>query len=164
MGEYLPFVTIDMWTMIFTLINFAILFLLLKRFLFKPVNKLLSERAEEIALSYQKAENAENKALEIKKEYEAKLGSARSEADEIIRSAIETAFVHSDGIIKDANAQAQIIIEKTHRQVEHEKTAAMNEAKKNIASMAVSATEKLIKKSLGTETDERLIADVIDRI
>ena len=49
MNEYLPFVSIDTWTMIFTWANLLILFLLLKKFLFKPVMKILDERAEETA-------------------------------------------------------------------------------------------------------------------
>lgn len=50
MNEYLPFVSIDTWTMIFTWANLLILFLLLKKFLFKPVTKILDERAEEIEI------------------------------------------------------------------------------------------------------------------
>ena len=54
MNEYLPFVSIDTWTMIFTWANLLILFLLLKKFLFKPVTKILDERAEEIRINRQR--------------------------------------------------------------------------------------------------------------
>ena len=67
MNEYLPFVSIDTWTMIFTWANLLILFLLLKKFLFKPVTKILDERAEEIENSYKQAEETNDKALEALK-------------------------------------------------------------------------------------------------
>ena len=65
MNEYLPFVSIDTWTMIFTWANLLILFLLLKKFLFKPVTKILDERAEEIENSYKQAEETNDKAISL---------------------------------------------------------------------------------------------------
>ena len=79
MNEYLPFVSIDTWTMIFTWANLLILFLLLKKFLFKPVTKILDERAEEIENSYKQAEETNDKAISLKSEYEEKLLSAKNE-------------------------------------------------------------------------------------
>ena len=54
MGEYLSFVTIDVWTMIFTWANLLILFLLMKKFLFGPVRRIIEKREEEINSSSMK--------------------------------------------------------------------------------------------------------------
>lgn len=164
MGEYLPFVTIDTWTMIFTLVNLVVLFLLLKKFLFKPVNKMLDARKEEIENSYKQAEDAKAEAEGIKDEYEQKLMGAKDEADKIIKSAVEKASMRSDSIIDDANNEARNIIEKSQKQIEQEKRTAMKEAQEDIASMAVEVAEKLISKKLNSSDDEKLISDIIDRI
>lgn len=164
MEEYLPFVSIDVWTMIFTWANLIILFLLLKKFLFKPVNKVLNERAEEIENSYKQAENTKSEAQSMKSKYEDKLSSVQTEADGIIKSAVEAANRRSDSIVSEANEQANHIIEKLQKQIERDKENAMNEAEADIASMAVDIAEKILGKKLDTNTDEKLISDIIDRI
>ena len=153
MNEYLPFVSIDTWTMIFTWANLLILFLLLKKFLFKPVTKILDERAEEIENSYKQAEETNDKALSLKSEYEEKLLSAKNEADGIIKSAVET-----------ANEKVRYIMEKSQKQIEQDKQNAVTDAKREIASMAVDAAEKIIGKKLTDSDDEELISDIIDRM
>ena len=153
MNEYLPFVSIDTWTMIFTWANLLILFLLLKKFLFKPVTKILDERAEEIENSYKQAEETNDKALSLK-----------SEADGIIKSAVETADRRSESIVNEANEKVRYIMEKSQKQIEQDKQNAVTDAKREIASMAVDAAEKIIGKKLTDSDDEELISDIIDRM
>ena len=170
MNEYLPFVSIDTWTMIFTWANLLILFLLLKKFLFKPVMKILDERAEEIENSYKQAEETNDKALSLKSEYEEKLLSAKNEADGIIKSAVETAdrrssdLRRSESIVNEANEKVRYIMEKSQKQIEQDKQNAVTDAKREIASMAVDAAEKIIGKKLTDSDDEELISDIIDRM
>ncbi|MCC8160575.1 MAG: F0F1 ATP synthase subunit B [Oscillospiraceae bacterium] len=164
MEEYLPFVSIDIWTMIFTWANLIILFLLLKKFLFKPVNKMLAERAAEIEDSYKAAGIAESKAENMKAEYEGKLLSAKAEADGIIKTALETADRRSDSIVTEASDKARHIMEKSRKQAERDKKNAVNEARADIAKMAADIAEKLIGKRFGEDDDEKLISDLIDRI
>ena len=160
MNEYLPFVSIDTWTMIFTWANLLILFLLLKKFLFKPVTNILDKRAEEIENSYKQAD----KALSLKSEYEEKLLSAKNEADGIIKSAVETADRRSESIVNEANEKVRYIMEKSQKQIEQDKQNAVTDAKREIASMAVDAAEKIIGKKLTDSDDEELISDIIDRM
>lgn len=164
MDKYLPFVSIDQWTMIFTWVNLIILFLLLKKFLFKPVDKILRQRAEEIENEYKAAENTQKEADDLKAEYEMKLGGAKAEADEIIQSAVDNANRRKDNIVSEANEQAKHIIEKTQKQLETDKKRMVEEAKEDIASMAIDAAGKLISKKLDAAEDEQLISDIIDRM
>lgn len=164
MEEYLQFVTIDVWTMIFTWANLIILFLLLKKFLFAPVNKMLTERGEEIEKGFKDAEAASDDARQLKAEYEQKLSDAHSEAEGIIKSAVETANLRSEGIVNEASEKAANIIEKSKTQIEADKRNAVNEAKSEISEIAVMAAQKIIGRELNTDDDERLITNIIDRI
>lgn len=164
MEEYLQFVTVDLWTMIFTWANLIILYLLLKHFLFAPVNKMLSERRLEIENGFHEAEDVEEQAQRMKAEYEQKLNAAKDEADEIIRTAVEKANIRSESIVGEASEKAAHIIEKSQNQIEIDKRNAVNAAKSEIAAMAVLAAEKLIGKRLSLEDDEKLITEIIDRI
>ena len=164
MNEYLPFVSIDTWTMIFTWANLLILFLLLKKFLFKPVTNILDKRAEEIENSYKQAEETNDKALSLKSEYEEKLLSAKNEADGIIKSAVETADRRSESIVNEANEKVRYIMEKSQKQIEQDKQNAVTDAKREIASMAVDAAGIIIGKNFTDRDDEELIFDIIDRL
>lgn len=164
MNEYLPFVTIDTWTMIFTWANLVVLFLLLKKFLFKPINKVLDDRKSEIEGSYASAKKANDEAIELKNEYEEKLLSAKIEADGIIKSAVETADRRSTAIVDEASEKARVIVESGKKQAERDKKNAIDEAQEDIVSIAVDAAEKIIGKKLTDEDDDKLISDIIDRM
>lgn len=164
MEEYLQFVTVDMWTMIFTWVNLIILYLLLKRFLFRPVSRILEERKNEIEKDFLAAENASARAEEIKAQYEMKLNSVKDEADGIIKAAVKAADARSESMVREASEESARIIERSKGQIEDEKRNAVNEARKEIAAMAVLAAQQLIGKKFDTEDDEKLITDIIDRI
>ena len=65
------------WNFLFMLINLIIFFLLMKRFLFKPIMKVMDKRKEMIDNQFNDAENANNQALEVKKQYEEKIRKAK---------------------------------------------------------------------------------------
>lgn len=164
MEEYLDFVSIDFWTMVFTWLNFLILFLILRWLLFKPVNRVLSERAEEIENTYKIAETAQHDAELAREQYENQLNEAKTEADGIINSAVLSAREKSESIVNEAQERAKNITEKAQKQIERDKQNAMNEARGDIAEMAVDVAEKLIGERLSSSADEKLIESIIDRI
>lgn len=164
MEEYLPFVSIDTWIIIMSWGNLLILFLLLKRFLFKPVQKVLDARAEEIEETYKSAEDTKSSAEKMLGEYEEKLKNARDTADGIIKSAEKTANMRSENIVNDANDKARRIMEKSRVQIEREKQEAMREARSDIVRAASDIAEKLIGRELTADDDEKLIGDIIDRM
>ncbi len=164
MEEYLDFVTIDFWTMVFTWLNFIILFLLLRHFLFKPVNRILSKRAEEIENTYKIAETAQQDVELAREKYENRLNEAKTEADGIIQSAVSRARERSDSIISEAQENARHISEKSQKQIELDRQNAMKEARQDIAGMAVDVAEKLISERLDSSADEKLIESIIDQI
>lgn len=164
MEEYLPFVSIDTWTIIMSWGNLLILFLLLKFFLFKPVGKVLDARAEEIEETYKSAEDTKSAAEKMLGEYEEKLKNAHDTADGIIKSAQKTADMRSENIVNDANDKARRIMEKSRAQIERDKQEAVRAARYDIAKAASAIAEKLIGRELTADDDEKLIGDIIDRM
>ena len=102
----LDFLSIDPGSIFFTLINTLILFLVIKHFLFKPVNKMLEERKDDIALTYSKADNALEKAKEAEEHYNKLISGARDESADIIKAASEKANRRSEEILNNAKADA----------------------------------------------------------
>ena len=111
------FVSIDFWTMLFTLVNLLLLLAVATKFLFKPVKKMIDSRQKEIDDLYGDAEKSKSEGEDYKAEYERKLANAEAEGEEILRKATEQAKKNSDSIVKDAHNEAAAIKEKAQRDI-----------------------------------------------
>ncbi len=133
-----------------------------KEVLFKPVTKILDERAEEIENSYKQAEETNDKAISLKSEYEENF-VCKNEADGIIKSAVETADRRSESIVNEANEKVRYIMEKSQKQIEQDKQNAVTDAKERLR-LWLSMRQKNYRQKLTDSDDEELISDIIDRM
>lgn len=158
------FITLIPWSLVFTLCNTLILFLLIKKFLFKPVNNMLEKRAEDVKSTYDAAEKAKNDAEALKQEYEQHLLSAKEEAGEIIKTASRKAQVRGEEIVNEAQTKAGAIMDKATTEIEREKKKAVNEIKDEISSMAIQIASKVVEREINETDHERLIEQFIDSV
>ena len=107
MEGFESFIGVDFWTALFTLINFIVTFLILKKLLFKPVKKMIDDRQQEIDGLYADANAAKKQALELKDQYSVRLADAGQEASHLIQEASRTAQIRGDEIIRTAKSDAQ---------------------------------------------------------
>ena len=131
------FLGVNPWTALFVLLNTLTIFFVAKKFLFVPVMNIIAERQKEIDDLYSDAGAARDKAQALQAEYTAKLSSAQSESDRIIKDAVVRAQRREEDIIRQANAEANAIREKAAADIAMEKKKAINDAKDEISGMAV---------------------------
>lgn len=164
MDKFMEFVSIppDLWSMVAIWLNTLILFLLVKKFLFKPVQNVLAQRDAEIKNMYNSARTAESDAKAMEKEYTQKLSDAKNEAGRIMQTAVKSASEKSDEIIAEAQTKANDIIEKAHSRIEQERKAAVQEIQSQVADMAVAIAQKVIEKEIDPKTHEKLVEDFIN--
>ena len=159
------FLTIDPTTIVLTLCNTLILFLILKHFLFEKVNKVMDDRKSDIEGSYQRADEAEQKANQLAAEYTEKISNAKEESAEIVKAASKKAQLRSDEIIAQAKNEAQGIVSKANADIERERKRAVNQIKDEISDIAVNIAGKVIGKEVSSdEEQERLIDEFIGGI
>lgn len=158
----MEFVSLDLWTLIFTWVNLFILFLIMKKLLFKPVMKMLAERENEVSSMYEKAESAQQNAEKLEGEYTQKLSEAKEEALRIMKDATDAANKKGEQIVFQAQQKASASILKAQKEIEREKLSAVSEIKKDIASIAVSVAEKVIEKDINEKDYERLVEEFIE--
>ena len=163
-GDITEFMSIDLTTIIATLLNTLILFLVLKHFLFDKVNKVVDERQKEIKESYDRADEAEKNAQKLEADYNEKIGQAKEESAEIIRDATRKAQVRADEIIDEARVEAKGIRTNAENEIEREKKIAVNAIKDEISQIAFSAAAAVVEKDLTSEDNERLIEKFIDDV
>ena len=160
----MEFVSIDKWTIIMQWCNLFVLYLIVRKLLFKPVNKILNERDKEIQEMYQKAEESKSAADTMKAEYDQRLLSAKDEAENIVKNAVRKAKLQSEDIVNDAHKRAADISEKAKANIEAERRNAMNEVKNDISGMAVSIAEKVLEKEVSEKDHDKMIKDIIERM
>lgn len=162
MEQYLSFVTLDTWTLIFTWVNLLILFFLVKKLFMKPVQKMLEARNAEIEADYSKAKEAQEQADCLREEYEQKLSTAHASADKIVADALESASLRSDAIVKEAEQKATGMIERAQKNIDAQREAAFADIKDEVGSMAVDIARKIIEKDIDRKDHEELIDKALE--
>ncbi len=152
------------WTFIAQIANLFIQVLLIKRFLFKPVNEILKKRKEMADAEIQEAVKAKNEAHAMKAEYELNMQEAKNKANDILMTAQKTAAIQSEEMLKEASAQAAAIKAKAEKDIAQEKRKAVNEIRSEIGDMAVEIAGKVIEREICEEDHEKLINDFISNV
>lgn len=155
-------ITPDPGLFIWTTIVFAILWLLLAKFAFKPIAKGLRSREESISDALKEAERARAEIAELKNENEDLLKEAREERSKILREANELKAKIVSEAKEEAKKEATKVIEDAQHEINVQKSRAFKEAKEDIGKIAVEIAEKLMKKDLeSTANQEELIASLV---
>jgi F-type H+-transporting ATPase subunit b len=158
------FLSIDLGTILFTLANTLILFLGLKHFLFKPVNKILEERQTAVDQTLKDAEDARERAEAAETAYNQRIEQAKEETAEMMRSATRRAQKRSDEIIAQAKADAAGIMQQNAEELELEKRRAEHELRGEVSGLAVLVAEKVVEREINPEDHARLIDEFIDSV
>jgi F-type H+-transporting ATPase subunit b len=160
--KFEAFVGVNLFTMIFAWVNLLILYLFLKKLLFKPVKNMIDSRQKEIDDTYADAESSKKSAEEMKSEYEKKLEAANRESEEIVKRAIRKAELREEEIIAEANEKAARVLERAEEQIELEKKKAINDVKDEVSGMAVSIAAAVIGRDVKGDEHKELIDSFID--
>ncbi len=158
------FVTIGGWNIFVTLCNTFITYLIVRKFLFKPVRKMLAARSEEVQAMYDQAETDRAEAAAMKKDYTESIANAKAEAAQITQTATRRATVRSEEILAEANRQAADMKKKAEQSIEMERKKAMNEIKDEIAGLSIMIASKVVEKDINQKDHERLIEEFIDKV
>lgn len=164
MSTNFEFFSIDLTTIVGTLVNLLILILVVKHFLFDKVNAILDARKTEVEKTYDEADIKLKNAESLENEYTERLAGAKEESAEIIKNATKKAQKRSDEIISEAQNEAREITLKANADIEKEKKRAVNQIKDDISDIAISIAEKVVSKEIDPKTHEELIDSFIENI
>ncbi len=163
-GESGDFISLELWTSIFTLCNLLILFFVLRKLLFKPVKNMIDSRQKEIDDLYADAGKSKAEAETMRAEYEQRLAAAKRESDELVRDAHRRAERNAEEILNDARAQAQQTLRRADEQIEQEKRRAANELKNDVSVIAVDIASAVLARDVKADEQSELIDSFIDRL
>ena len=140
-------------------ISFTIVFLILKKFAWKPIMNALKDRENSIAEALSSADKARKDVEGLKANNEKIIAEARKEKDQILKEARDI----KEKIISEAkelaNVEAQKSIETARLLIQNEKNAAINEIRQQVAELSVSIAEKIIQKELKDKKEQEALVD-----
>lgn len=162
--QSLEVISLNIWQVIISLCNLLLLFLILKKFLFKPVKKVLKQRQDALNEQYEKADLALNDATNAKQQWEEKLGTAKEDAEKIIDDATLTAKRASERIVAEAKSDADGILRQAKANAEMEKQKAKDDIKREIVDVSYSLSEQILGREINKDDHKKLIDSFIDNI
>jgi F-type H+-transporting ATPase subunit b len=142
-------------------INFLVLIFLLSRFLYRPITTMLEERTRRIEESLAAAERAQADVARADREREELLASTRREIGEMMAQAQAASERVQSEARTTAQQEAQRIVETARQEAEAERAQAMAELRREVASLAVMAAERVISRSLDDQAHRQLVEDFL---
>ena len=131
------------WNLLITLINFMVFYLLMRKFLIKPVTRIMEERKKLIEDGLNQARQDQEEALKLKEQYEAALTDAREESGKIVADARQSAKKEYDRVLQEARADAGALMENAQKNIALEKEKALLDLKGQVAGLAIEAARKV---------------------
>lgn len=155
---------VNPWTALFTLANTVALFLVMKKFLWVPVLKMIEDRQQEIDSMYAEADSAQAEAKRVQAEYQQKLSVAAETSERMVKEAVARGQNREEEIIRQANREAAAIMDKASADIALEKKKAINEAKDEISVIAMAIAGKVVGRSLTDADQAKLVDCFIDEL
>jgi F-type H+-transporting ATPase subunit b len=152
---------VDWFKLIAQIINFLVILYLINRFGFKPMLRLMDQRAARIKKGLEDAEAAERDRALAQAEREAAVAEARKEAQAMIARANKIADDARAEILGEARAEAERLVERARQEINAEKEKAMAELRGQVADLALDAAGKLIRAQMSTATQRRLVQEFL---
>jgi F-type H+-transporting ATPase subunit b len=155
---------LDPMALLWQLIAFILLVLLLGKLLYKPVLKMLDDRAARIREGMEDARKSREMAEKAQEDFEKRIAEARKEGQEIITQATQMSEKLRQEILAQARAEAQQLIQKEHERLTQEREQTMAELQTQVADLSILVAQKVIGVSLDETTHRKLIKDVLSEV
>ncbi|MBN1992190.1 MAG: F0F1 ATP synthase subunit B [Anaerolineae bacterium] len=139
------------------IINFALLVILLRLFLYKPVKTMLTERQQRIAKSLEAADIAAQEAAQQRAQFEKELAMAREASQAEARKAAEVTEKMRLDILDSARQEAETIKAQARAAAEQEKQQIAADLQKQAAELALQMTRKIIGEGIDAHTQRQLV-------
>jgi len=162
--QSLEVISINVWDVLISLANLAILFFLIKKFLYKPVKKVIAARQAAIAKEYAEAEAARTSAETARAEYAQKLSGAQDKVDSMLEEATVNASRRGERIVADAQDKADGIIRQAQTEAEMEKKKAQATIRREITDVSAALAEKLLGREMSANDHKAMIDSFLDGI
>ena len=157
-------ISIPFGSALYVLFSFLILLILISKYAYGPISKMIEARQNKIGEDLSNAENASKEAEKAKLASEEELKQTKIQASSIIDSARQSASQQADEIVANARERANVIQKQADNDAVKIKNDALLSAKNDVADISTDIATKLIGKNIDASDQQKLINQFIDEI
>jgi len=157
-------VELNMFDLIWAIINFLVILAILYRLFYKPVLRFMDSRRDEIARNISEAEEARTEAAALLNEYREKLAGAEQEAQEIVARATKAGEEARLNLLEAGRDEAATLLEKARAEIQQERDEALRALRQEVATLAVMAAEKILARTVTKEDHTRLVEQFLNEV
>jgi F-type H+-transporting ATPase subunit b len=147
--------------MIWTLVTFVIVLIVLKKYAFGPIQKMIDARRDQIRQSIEEADNAREQARALLEEHKALMQEARGQAEQILAEARKTREAMELRMREETETERQRRLEETRKEIAAETARALQQIRDEVAELTVEAASRVVGRTLDSDRDRELIAEAI---
>ena len=144
------------------LVNFLLVLLLLYLFAYKPILRLMDQRADRIRESLEAADTARQEAASSQEAIQEQITEARREGQRIMDQAREASERFRTEEMDKARQEAEAFVERAKDDIARERDTALQEVRASFGDLAITAAERVIRSSLDRQAHEQLINQVLE--
>ena len=144
------------------LVNFLLVLLLLYLFAYKPILRLMDQRADRIRESLEAADTARQEAASSQEAIQEQITEARREGQRIMDQAREASERFRTEEMDKARQEAEAFVERAKNDIARERDTALQEVRASFGDLAITAAERVIRSSLDRQAHEELINQVLE--
>jgi F-type H+-transporting ATPase subunit b len=156
-----PLIQVTPGLMIWTIVCFLITLFVLRRYAFGPIQKGIDERRERIRQSLDEADRAREEARKLLEEHRKLIGSAKTDAEEILAEARRVAESNERRMRNELETDRQRRLEETRKQIEAETRRALEQIRLEVVDLSLLAATKVTGKALDDADHRRLIDEAV---
>ncbi|WP_341779596.1 F0F1 ATP synthase subunit B [Levilactobacillus sp. HBUAS70063] len=147
---------------LFYVICFLLLLWIVKVLAWKPVTKMMQDRADKISNDIDSAESSRNEAADLVQKRQTALANSRSEAQTIVNDAKTNGQQQREQIVTQAQADAQTLKQNAQKDIEQERQDALVNARNDVADLSIEIASKIIQRELKADDQKALIDSYIE--
>ena len=148
--------SIDLWSILATIVNILVLCLVVKFFLLKPIHNIWKRRQDLIDGQLQNASDTQAKANELKAQYEEQLSGAKETSQQMVEQAKAVAKAEYDRILQEADEKASRMLDDAKKSIDLEREKSLRQAEGQIAALAVDAAAKMMGQTANEKHNQEL--------
>lgn len=154
----------NFWTWIVQLCSTGILLILFKKYLWQPILKYFSKRADYIEKNINDSKDMREKAQVYLDEADKQAKEAATQYRSIIDQAKNDANKQKQVILDDASKQAKDKIEQARNEIELERQQAQDQMKEEIVDIAAEVATKIMDKNMDQATNDKMVKNFVDEV
>lgn len=149
--------------LLYTVVNILVLFLLLRKFLYKPVMNIIAQRQKQVDDALNAAETSKKEAAAAMNAAQEKLRGVDNEAAARRTAYEQQAETEKQQLLADARKQADAIVAEGKVAAEAERQNKLRQADAQTTALARAMCEKLLSRNLTEQDDARLLDDLLEK-